>query len=182
MPNSSLKLRKEDCVLIVIDIQDKLMPLMAHKDRILENIVRLLKFSRIVGLPVILTEQTNLGRTLPEVEREIIEFRPIQKLSFSCFLNDEFVKALLDTGRRTLLLCGIEAHVCVAQTALHGLSEYQVQVICDAVSSRTEENWRVGLERGRQSGAVITSTEMLIFELLQRAGTDEFRAARHLVK
>jgi len=149
---------------------------------VIDNIVRLLKFSKIIGLPVILTEQQKLGATTPKVNDEIPDVRPISKVVFDCFRNHEFEDAVRDTGRNTLILTGVETHICVAQTGLHALPAFRVHVVSDAVGSRTERNWRVGLERMRQAGAAITSTEMLIFELLQEAGTDEFRATLPLVK
>lgn len=173
---------REDSVLIVIDIQDKLMPVIANRGQVIENAVRLLKFAEIIGLPVILTEQEKLGDTVPEIKAAIPEIRPITKLTFDCFLSSEFGGQVRQTGRHTLILAGVEAHVCVAQTALHALPDLKVHVVSDTVGSRTLDNWNIALERMRQAGAVISSTEMIIFELLQQAGTDEFRATLPLVK
>jgi nicotinamidase-related amidase len=172
---------REDSILVVIDVQEKLTPAVANHENLTENLVRLLEFAEIIGLPVLLTEQEKLGATLPEVKGLIPNVSPIRKITFDCFRNAEFETAVRETGRTTLILTGVEAHVCVAQTALHAMPEYAVHVVSDAVGSRTEDNWRISLEM-RQAGAVITSTEMLIFELLQQAGTDEFRATLPLVK
>ena len=173
---------KEDSVLVVVDVQEKLIPVIANGEKVIDNVVRLLKFSQIIGLPVILTEQEKLGATLSEIKDLIPDTRPIPKLVFNCFGSDEFEQAVQETGRNTLILTGVETHICVAQTALHALPEFRVHVVSDATSSRTVENCNIGLQRMRQAGAVITSTEMLIFELLQRAGTDQFRATLPLVK
>lgn len=173
---------REDSILVVIDVQEKLMPAISDKETVIDNIVRLLKFSKIIGLPVILTEQQKLGATVSEVKDEILDVHPISKVVFDCLGHPEFEAAVRETGRDTLILAGVENHVCVAQTALHAMPRYAVHVVSDAVGSRTEHNWRIGLQRMRQAGAVITSTEMMIFELLQRAGTDEFRATLPLVK
>ncbi len=173
---------REDSVLVVIDVQEKLMPAISDKDTVIDNIVRLLKFAKIIGLPVILTEQQKLGAIVSEVKDEIPDVHPISKAAFDCFCQPEFEPAVEKAGRATLILTGVESHVCVAQTALHAIPRYSVHVVSDAVGSRTEENWHIGLQRMGQAGAVITSTEMLIFELLQRAGTDEFRATLPLVK
>ncbi len=173
---------REDSVLVVIDVQEKLMPAISDSETVIDNIVRLLKFSKIIGLPIILTEQQKLGATVSEVKGEIPDVHPISKLAFDCFCQPEFEAAVRKTGRATLILTGVENHVCVAQSALHAMPRYAVHVVSDAVGSRTEDNWRIGLQRMRQAGAVITSTEMLIFELLQQAGTDEFRATLPLVK
>ena len=181
-PSTQNLILREDSVLIIIDIQEKLMPVIANREQVTANAARLLKFSQLIGLPVILTEQEKLGSTVPEIKNEISDVNPISKLAFDCFLCDEFADRVREIGRNTLILTGVEAHVCVAQTALHALPHFKVHIASDAVSSRTLHNWNIALERMRQSGAVISSTEMIIFELLQRAGTDEFRATLPLVK
>ncbi len=186
MPNSGHStpnlIAREDCVLVVIDVQEKLMPVIANRDRVTENVVRLLKSSEILGLPIILTEQEKLGDTLPGLLKARSGLQPVRKLDFDCFGCREFVEELHRLERRTLILCGVETHICVAQTALHAAPDHTVHVVSDATSSRKEANWQVGLERMRQEGVVITSTEMVIYELLKRAGTDEFRAVLPLVK
>lgn len=135
-----------------------------------------------MNLPLVVTEQSKLGPTVPEVKGQIADSTPILKTTFDALLCDEFAACLHRLNRKTLILAGVEAHVCIAQTAIHALPDYSVHVVSDAVSSRTRDNWKVGLERMRQHGAVITSTEMVIFELLQRAGTDEFKKVMPLVK
>ena len=173
---------REDSVLVVIDVQEKLMPVIANSERVLENVVRLLRFAEIIGLPVILTEQEKLGDTLVEVLEARPHLQAIRKLDFDCFGCEEFVDEIRRLGKRTLILAGVETHICVAQTALHAAPHHTVHVVSDATSSRTEENWRVALDRMHQAAVVITSTEMVIYELLRRAGTDEFRAVLPLVK
>ena len=175
-------IEREDSVLIVIDVQDKLMPVIENKGQIIHNIVRLLKFSKIIGLPVILTEQEKLGSTVSEIKKEIPDVPLIAKSAFSCFFCNEFIEQIRQIGKNKLILTGVETHICIAQTALHALPHFVVHVVSDAVSSRTLENFTIGIERMRQEGAIITSTEMMIFELLKKAGTDEFRAALQLVK
>jgi nicotinamidase-related amidase len=175
-------IKKSDSLLVVIDIQEKLMPVIADNRKVIDNVSTLLKFSQIIDLPLILTEQEKLGDTVSEIKQEIPECIPIGKISFDAFLCDEFVEKVHNTKRNTLILTGVETHICVAQTALRALPGFKVHVVSDAVSSRTVHNWTIGLERMRQSGAVITSTEMVIYELLQRAGTDEFRQTLKLVK
>ena len=173
---------EEDSVLIVIDVQEILMPVIAEKRKVIDNVVRLLKFSQIIDLPVVLTEQERLGPTVSEVKEEIPKCTPISKITFDAFANETFVQKLQQLKRKTLILTGVETHICVAQTALHALPDFTVHVVSDAVSSRTLANWTVGLERTKQCGAYITSTEMVIYELLKRAGTDTFRQALKLVK
>jgi nicotinamidase-related amidase len=173
---------REDSVLVVIDVQERLIPVIANKETIAENVVRLLKFAEIIGLPVVLTEQEKLGDTLPAILEASPDLQSIRKLDFDCFGCQDFPPRLAKLGRKTLILCGVETHICVAQTALHALSDYTVHVVSDATSSRAEHNSKVALDRMRQAGVVVTSTEMVIYELLQRAGTDEFRAVLPLVK
>jgi len=172
----------EDSILVVIDVQERLMPVISSKDGVIDNVVRLLKFSQIVGLPVILTEQEKLGDTLPQILEAGPDIQPIRKLDFDCFGCQGFLQEVHGIGRNTLIVTGVETHICVAQTALHAVADHTVHMVSDATSSRKEENWKVALERMRQAGVVVTSTEMVIYELLQRAGTDEFRATLPLVK
>jgi nicotinamidase-related amidase len=175
-------LKREESVLVVIDIQEKLMPTIAESKRVIHNTARLLQFAMIIDLPVILSEQDKLGATVPEIKQEIGGCTPAVKLTFDALLCDAFAEQLHKLNRKAIILTGVETHVCVTQTALHALPDYSVHVVSDAVSSRTQDNWRVGLERMRQHGAVITSTEMVMFELLKRAGTDEFKKVLPLVK
>jgi len=173
---------RNDCILLVIDIQDKLIPFIAHKEKMVENIVKLIKFSKIVGIPVIVTEQEKLGDTVPKIKAELPELLPIRKICYSCFSCEEFVNSLKKLDRNTLIITGMETHICIAQTAFHAIPEFLVHIVSDAVSSRFVENWTVGIDRMRASGAIISSTEMAIFEILRQAGTDEFRATLPLVR
>ncbi len=174
--------RREDAVLVVIDVQKRLLPHIAEGQAVVENIIRLARFARIMGLPVIITEQRKLGDTVDEIRAELPNIRPITKTEFSCLGCEEFLEALGSLRRGTLLLTGIEAHVCVTQTALEALPRYDVHAVTDAIASQSVHNWEVAIKRMLQSGVTITSTEMLVFELLRRADTEEFRAALELVK
>jgi nicotinamidase-related amidase len=180
--STSHLITREDSVLVVIDVQEKLMPVIAEKEKVTDNLVRLLKFAQIIGFPLVLTEQEKLGNTVPEIVEAAQPLSPIRKLDFNCFGCREFVDQVRRFGRKTLILAGVEAHICVAQTALGAAPDYTVHVVSDATSSRSRDNWNVAVKRMRQAGVVITSTEMVIYELLQRAGTDEFRAVLPLVK
>jgi len=173
---------REDSILVMIDMQTKLVPKMCEPERIIENAKRLLALSRIMGLPVVFTEQENLGPTVPELTEGTTEPAPISKMAFNCFSSIPFSVRLRETERHTLIVAGIEAHICVAQTALWAHPRFNVHVVSDAVSSRSPDNYRVAIERMRTGGLTITSTEMVIYELLQRAGTDEFRAMLPLIK
>ncbi len=178
----ALILRREDAVLVMIDLQDRLLAHIHQADRVVENAVRLARFARIVGLPVVWAEQEKLGETAAPVRAALEGLAPVRKLHFGCLGCGELAAQIEAVGRRTLVLLGVEAHVCVAQTALQALPRFGVQVVADAVSSRVPENREVALARLARAGAVVTSTEMLIYELLGRAGTEEFKAVLPLVK
>jgi nicotinamidase-related amidase len=173
---------RDDCVLVIIDAQEKLMPAITGGEEVISNIVRLARFAHIVGLPVIVTEQEKLGATVPEVAKWLPDPDPVKKVHFDCFSCHGFKDRILAAGRKTLVLTGVEAHICVAQTALRAGPGYAVHVVSDAVSSRVMENKQVALQRMAREGSVITSTEMFIYEVLKQAGTEEFKAALQLVK
>ena len=150
-------------------------------DRVIHNAAALVRGARILGVPMVVTEQypKGLGRTVPEVAQHLDGVEPIEKVCFSAAAADGFDAG----GREQALVCGIEAHVCVSQTA-HDLLDrgLEVHVVRDAVSSRTEENREVGIRKMEAAGAVVTSVETALFELLGAAGSDEFRAVQGLVK
>ena len=172
-------LKREDCVLVVIDAQEKLLPVIHEQEQVVANLAKLVRFAGIAGLPVVLTEQMKLGATAPAVG----EAGPaITKISFDCFGCDGFAQRIKLLNRKTLVLTGVEAHICVFQTALSALEDFRVQVVGDAVSSRTARNRDLALARLRHAGCVVTSTEMFIYEILRQAGTEEFKATLPLVK
>ena len=181
-PHNHTFLHKDNSLLVIIDMQERLVPAMAEKDRLVENAIKLVKFSRIIGLPVLVTEQQKLGETIPEIREPLEDFSPISKLEFDCFGSQDFLDRITALKKKALIIIGIEAHICVAQTALHALSDYEVHVVGDATSSRTPDNQKVAIFRMGQAGVTITSTEMVIYELLGRAGTDTFRKVLQLVK
>jgi len=173
-------LEAEHCALIVIDIQEKLLPPIFEKERLVKNSQLLIRLAGIVKVPTLMSTQyaKGLGKTVPEIASLLPETDPIDKQMFSCFGSDVFCSVLkrLPGNRNTVLLCGMESHICVTQTALGALRDgYIVHVASDAVSSRTEWNWHIGLERMRAAGAVISSTEMIIYELLRSSGAPAFR-------
>ena len=175
-------LNRDDSLLVIIDMQERLLPVISEKERIIENVGKLVKFSQIIGLPVVLTEQQKLGDTVPEIRELLKDIQPISKVEFDCFGSSAFTKHVSKRNKDALIITGVEAHVCVAQTALSGLSDYVVHVVSDAISSRSLHNREVALHRMGQNRVTITSTEMVIYELLGKAGTDTFREALALVK
>lgn len=172
-------LKAQECALIVIDIQEKLLAPIYEKDRLVRNSQLLIRLANILSMPVVLTTQyvKGLGAVVPDITSLLPELKPLDKLEFGCFGNSEFCSNVARLkGRNTLLLCGMETHICVLQTAMGALNQgHLVHVAADAVSSRTELNWKLGLERMRDAGAVISSTEMIIYELLGKSGSPEFK-------
>jgi nicotinamidase-related amidase len=180
-----LKLERGRAALVVVDVQEAFRPAVADFDAVARNAAALIQGAKVLGVPVLVTEQypKGLGRTVPELARHLGGVVPIEKLCFSAADSPDFAGALADTGRDQVLLCGIESHVCVNQTAddLLGMGR-EVHVARDAVSSRTAENRELGLAKMERAGAVVTSTETALFELLRAAGTPEFKEIQRLVK
>jgi nicotinamidase-related amidase len=173
-------LEAEQCALLVVDIQSKLLPPIWERERLIRNSQLLIRLAGVLKIPAIVSTQyaKGLGNTVPEIASLLPDATPIDKTMFSCFGSDVFCTMLkrLPGQRTTVLLCGMETHICIMQTALSALREgYVVHVASDAVSSRTEWNWRVGLERMRAAGAVISSAEMMMYELLRSSGSPEFK-------
>jgi nicotinamidase-related amidase len=185
MQQASHRLTRTQAGLVVVDIQDRLLPAIFEKERVLQNTLRLVQGAGILQVPILATEQyrKGLGATVPEIAAAIPGFAPLEKLAFSACGAAPFLPALKQKKVSQAILCGIEAHVCVSQTCLDLLGEgFKVFVVADAISSRTPENYQIGLDRMRAAGAVIASTEMALFELLEHAGTAEFKQILNLVK
>jgi nicotinamidase-related amidase len=185
MPQKSLRLSRTQAGLVVVDMQERLLPAIFESQRVLQNTVRLIQGAAVLKVPIFATEQyrNGLGPTVPEVAAAIPGFAPLEKLAFSACGAEGFMPALKQRQVSDAILCGIEAHVCVSQTCLDLVDKgFRVFVAADAVSSRTPENYRVGLDRMRAAGAVIVSMEMVLFELLECAGTNEFKQILKLVK
>jgi nicotinamidase-related amidase len=180
-------LQARHCALAVVDIQEKLLPPIFQKERMVRNSQLLIRLAKILDLPVLLSTQYSkgLGATIPEIASLLPEVAPLEKNEFGCFNNDAYCARVksLPGDRNTLLVCGMESHICVMQTALGALnSGYIVHVASDAVSSRTELNWQIGLERMRAAGAVISSTEMMIYELLRTSSGPAFKEMLQYLK
>jgi nicotinamidase-related amidase len=173
-------LEAERCALLVVDIQKKLLPPIFQKEQLVRNAKLLIRAAGVLKIPAVMSTQyaKGLGPTVPEIASLLPETEAIDKDRFSCFGSDAFCTLLkrLPGNRNTLLLCGMESHICVTQTALAALREgYLVHVASDAVSARTEWNWKIGLERMRSGGAVISSTEMMIYELMRSSSSSAFK-------
>lgn len=175
----------EDTLLVVIDVQEKLVAAMHEKDAVVTGNAKMVQGAKILGIPIVFTEQNpkGLGPTVSPVAENLGGIPPITKLSFSSCGEPGFMKAVEAFKRKQVLITGIECHVCVYQTAADLVSRgYEVQVVADAVSSRTPENKAVGLERCKLSGATITSVETALFELLKVAEGDRFKQMLKVVK
>ena len=176
--------QSDNTTLLVIDVQERLMPVIHGKETMFANVNKLLRGAEILNLKTVITEQypKGLGNTCKEVQ---LPENPtiIEKICFSCMLSEPVSEQLKLRDTKSLIICGAEAHICVLKTTLDALKEgYEVHVVADAVSSRTPENKQLALERMKQAGAFITSTEMILFMLLDKAGTDEFKAISKLIK
>jgi nicotinamidase-related amidase len=185
MQRRSHRLARAQAGVVVVDVQERLLPAIFEKERVLENTLRLIKGGVILQVPIFATEQyrKGLGATVPEVAAAIPHFAPMEKLTFSSCGAAGFLAALENSKVSDVVLCGIEAHVCVTQTCLDLLDKgFRVFVAADAASSRTRENYLAGLERMSAAGAVMVSMEMVLFELLEQAGTAEFKQILGLVK
>ena len=171
-------LRRDDSVLVVVDVQAALLPAIAGQEGLLANVHLLVETAKILGIPTLITTQyaARLGES-------VVPGSSFDKLSFSCAGADGFCEALAETGRRQVLLCGVETHICVSQTAHDLLARgFQVNVAPDAVSSRTVEKHKLGMERMRDAGVLPVAAEAAVYEWLERAGTPEFKAILPLVK
>ena len=183
-----MRLDRASAILVVIDVQEKLMPVIDGREDVERNVERLVRGCHILGVPALLTEQyvKGLGATVPRVRgafEETTGYRAIEKDCFSAAGCDAFAAQLAALDRRQVLVCGVETHVCVYQTVKDLLAGGRdVTVIADAVSSRAPQNRSIALQRMVSDGAHISSTEMALFELLRVSGTDEFRAVSRLVR
>jgi nicotinamidase-related amidase len=167
-------------LLVVIDLQQKLLPAIPDRERVLHNSLLLIRLAGVLELPVIVTTQyrKGLGEIVPEVTLAAPSVAPVDKVAFGCFGSEEFgARMAAFEGRDQLVVAGVESHICVAQTVLGALGRgLAVHVAADAVGSRTAENREVGLRRMEKAGAVISSAEMAIYELLGRSDAGAFKA------
>ncbi|MEJ2314709.1 MAG: hydrolase [Nitrospirota bacterium] len=180
-----MKLQRDDIVLLVVDIQERLAFVMEHRAQVTARAALLIEAAKLMGIPVVTTEQypRGLGPTVAEIREALPPGAPVEKLSFSCCGEPSFLEALEATGRRKVVLAGMETHICVFQTTLDLLSAgYGVHIPRDAVCSRRKLDWKTGLDLAREAGAVVTSAETVLFQLLGRAGTEEFKKISKMVK
>jgi nicotinamidase-related amidase len=172
-------------MLILVDVQGNLAQSMNNKEELFKNLENLVSGVLVLGIPIIWTEQNpqRLGPTIPEIAKLMAHIMPVSKMSFSCCGNERFLEALKTTNRKQVLLAGIEAHICIYQTAVDLLAlGYEVHIIADGVSSRTPENKMIALGNMKDAGARLTTTEMLLFSLLKTAEAPQFKEIVKLVR
>lgn len=180
-----MRLLTEQSIALIIDIQERLFPHIAEKENLLVNTTILTKGLQALGLPIIVTQQytRGLGSTINQVKDTMASFQPVEKTAFSCCDEPAFTKQLTNSGKKNVIIAGIETHVCVLQTAIDLIaSGYNPVIVEDCVSSRTISNKKIAIERLCAEGAVITSYESVLFELCRFASTDVFKTISKLVK
>jgi nicotinamidase-related amidase len=187
MTENLYRLEPEKSALVVIDIQERMMPAIPARDEVIKNSVLLMKAANIMGVPVVATTQylARIGPLLPEVQAELGSRDALDKVEFSCFANKGINTAIKQLPKEvnTLIVCGVETHICVYQTVLAGMMNgYRMWVPADAVNSRAEMNYRTGLDRIREVGGVVANSEMIVYEWLQKAGTPAFKELLPYIK
>lgn len=178
-------LSREKSALLLIDIQEKILAVMNNPDQVVSNSIKLIRGFKALNIPIFYTEQypKGLGPTAEPLLKELEGLSPIQKMSFSCSGAGNFFTRLVDNNVSQVVISGIESHVCVQQTALDLIaSGFQVDIAADAVSSRKEIDYQTALNRMRSHRIEITTTEAILFELLNVCGTDEFREISKIIK
>ena len=192
---SLLTIQREDAVLVAVDFQERLMPGMFEKEKLEETMSRLIKGCRILGIPILVTQQytKGLGETTAKIKEALTceipgalsagNFTPVEKMTFSAMKEPSFVKALSDTGRRTVVITGMEAHICVQQTALDMIEAgFAVFGVLDCMSSRTLENKEFGQLRMTQSGVIVTGYESVLFDALGNSKDANFKQISAIVR
>ncbi|MEN6356904.1 MAG: hydrolase [Armatimonadota bacterium] len=178
-------LDKSNAVLVVVDIQNPLLKVIYEGERMVANVIKLIEAAKVFDLPILVPLQyaARLGDVTQPIADALPTDKRFDKMTFSCLGSPDFQKALQATGRSQVILCGIEAHVCINQTAHDLLAHgYSVHVIDDAISSRRRDDWKCAVEKMRDSGCVISSTEMAIFELTRDSSIPEFKRILPIVK
>lgn len=178
-------LLQENTGLILIDVQGKLARIVNESEKLVANLEKLIKGCQILSIPIIWAEQNpkGLGTTIPELEKLLENQKPIEKFVFNAFENEIFKQAVIDSGRKQWLICGIEAHICVYQTARGLLSNaFEVEVVADCVSSRAKDNSIIALKKLQSKGASLTTIEMCLYELVKDSKQEIFKEILTLIK
>lgn len=185
MKKHSKLLQKENTALLIIDIQERILPVIFENERVVQNTLKLIKGFQILNLPIYYTEQypKGLGPTENRIKEVLMNSNYYEKLSFSCYGAGNLFEEMKNKEIKNVVVCGIESHVCVMQTVLDLLAnDFSVYAAADAVSSRREFDYKIALNRMEKHGAEITLTESILFEMLEVCGTEEFKTISKLVK
>lgn len=178
-------LDSEQAALLIVDVQESFRKVLTDLANLTRNISILVEAAKVLKVPVFVTEQypQGLGKTVAEIAACLGDHQSFEKNSFSCLGADGFLNALKDSGRTQVIVCGIEAHVCVNQTVHDLLNQgFTVHLVVDSVSSRNPKNKEIGVEKMIQSGALPSTVEMALFEMLAQSGTENFKAVQRLIK
>jgi hypothetical protein len=180
-----MRILKENTLALIIDVQERLFPHIYEKEILEKNIRILISGLKILDIAILVTEQypKGLGFTIPALNEVLPSNPAIEKISFSCCDEPAFIKSLAHSGQKSIIIAGIESHVCVLQTVIDLFKQgYQPIVIEDCVSSRNPNDKKIALKRMRQEGAIVSTYESILFELLRVSGTEQFKAISKLVK
>lgn len=180
-----MRILKDRTAALVIDIQERLYPYIFENEKLTKNITKLIEGLKIIGIPIFVTEQyvKGLGSTIEPVAMLLGSHPRIEKMSFSCCDEPRVMEGIAVTGKENIIIAGIESHVCVLQTVIDlRRNGYHPVVVEDCVSSRNQNDKKIAIKRMRQEGAIITTTESILFELLRYSGTEQFRGISRLVK
>jgi len=178
-------LDKNNCILVIVDIQERLATVMKQKDPVVNNCLHLIEIAKMLGIPVVVTEQypKGLGRTVEEISKALPVYQPVEKMAFNCCQEPAFMHEIKKYTKKNIILTGMETHICVLQTCVGLLGNgFHVHLVKDAVCSRAKENWRTSIEFMRDAGAVVTCAETVLFQLLKVAGTEEFKTISKRIK
>ncbi|MBW1654292.1 hydrolase [Flavobacterium quisquiliarum] len=178
-------LTQENTGLIIVDVQGKLARIVHESEKMISNLEKLIRGCQILSLPIIYLEQNpnGLGNTIPELKQLLGNQKAIEKYTFNAFENDEFKNAVLQTKRKQWLVCGIEAHICVYQTAVGLLTQnFEVEIVTDCTSSRSKNSIDLAFQKIQQKGVSLTNVEMCLYELVKDSRNENFKGILGLIK
>lgn len=178
-------LNRDDTAFVMIDFQERLMPAINNNERLEAQTVKLAKGMKALGIPTVITQQytKGIGETIPSIAEVLGDFQHVEKTSFSCMANEEFAAKIRELNKKNIVVCGIEAHICVQQTVLELMEEgYNVYIVADCIGSRSEEDKLWSITRMGEAGAVVTTYESVLYEILRTSKADGFKAVAAIVK
>lgn len=180
-----MRINRENTIGLVVDMQEKLMPTIHDGKEIIHNSLKLLEGLKVFKIPIVVTQQSseNLGTTISDLNKAIGNFSYIEKNTFSCYREPAFIRVLNRIGRRNVVMIGVEAHICILQTALDLLyNNFNPVIVEDCVGSALPNDKKVSVWRMRDVGSIITTSESILFELCREAGTDDFKEVLSILK